>query len=181
MKEGYVYALTSPIYKNKLFKIGHTTKTVEERLKQINSATGVVVPFDIAYRIKVSDSRLVESIVHEKLREFRYNKNREFFACDLQHAIETIKGVAKDYGTENGVEAKIVKPKQLKPEINKPKPYVYKSNSYTSNDLITKVWKIISGIFRFGIFVTDKVLAAIISLIVPVVVIYIIVKVFAGV
>ena len=51
--EGYVYILTNRGMRG-LIKIGRTTGSVEKRAKDLSS-TGVPFPFEVAYKMKVSD------------------------------------------------------------------------------------------------------------------------------
>ena len=80
-------------------KIGMTTKTVPERVKEINSATGVITPWFPVYKHKCVNAREVERDVHVKLeqRGFRVNPNREGFDVSSHVAIEAIKEVADRY------------------------------------------------------------------------------------
>ena len=75
---GTIYILTNPSFKG-LIKIGHTTRNVEERVNELNSATGVPTPFHIKLSKKVSNSQKTEAELHEYLHEWRINPRKEFF------------------------------------------------------------------------------------------------------
>ena len=45
-------------------KIGMTTTTVEQRVREINSATGVITPWYPVYRYRCVNSRFLEQDVH---------------------------------------------------------------------------------------------------------------------
>ena len=74
---GYIYFLTNRAMPN-LVKIGHTTVTVEERIRQLNS-TGVPSPFELAACFLVGEPAKAERKLHEHLSSQRFAENREFF------------------------------------------------------------------------------------------------------
>lgn len=80
-------------------KIGMTTKTVAERVKEINYATGVITPWFPVYKHKCVNARMVERDVHVKLEQLglRVNPKKEGFEMSSQLAIDTIKQVADKY------------------------------------------------------------------------------------
>ena len=77
-------------------KIGMTTTSVSQRVKEINSATGVITPWFAIYSYKCLNSRLLESEVHRELAALghRVNPRREGFEVPSKLAISTIEDVA---------------------------------------------------------------------------------------
>ena len=73
-------------------KIGMTTTSVEQRVREINSATGVISPWFPVYKYKCVNSRYLERDVHSYLEQkgFRANPNREGFYIDSRTAQEVI-------------------------------------------------------------------------------------------
>lgn len=92
---GYIYLLRNASHELDLFKIGLTTKTVEERAKQL-SGTPSPDKFLIINRWEVKDCVLAEKLIHEKLDGYRLNPKREFFKIPLEEAIEVIIPIIKD-------------------------------------------------------------------------------------
>ena len=86
--EGFIYILSNEAMPN-LVKVGCTSRSVEIRVGELNSPTGVPHPFTIeAYflsRSLVTD----EASAHACLEKFRANK--EFFRCPVQTTIDLIK------------------------------------------------------------------------------------------
>lgn len=76
--KGYVYILTNPSYKG-VIKIGMTQKSVVERVRQLNSATGVPTPFVVYHFVESDDCKKLEGDVHKMLAKSRTNNRREFF------------------------------------------------------------------------------------------------------
>lgn len=95
LKKGSVYILINSSLKN-LVKIGKTTRSPEDRAKEISQGTGVPTEYMVAYSEEVKDCDLVEKLVHERLRPFRVNDNREFFQISVKEAIRTIRDIIKE-------------------------------------------------------------------------------------
>jgi hypothetical protein len=92
---GRVYVLSNKAMPG-LLKIGYTMNTVEGRVKELSSATGVPSEFFIEYQVECRDPMGVEALVHESLQSSRHNDSREFFAISLPNAIALI----RKYATE---------------------------------------------------------------------------------
>lgn len=89
---GYVYILstrTSP----QLLKIGYTERAVEQRLKEINSATGVAEPYGVRAVWTVQNAPEVEKAVHEALARYRIRADREFFELPYGAAFQAIRDI----------------------------------------------------------------------------------------
>jgi hypothetical protein len=89
---GYVYILstrTSP----QLLKIGYTERTVEQRIKEINSATGVAEPYGVRAVWTVQNAPEVERAVHDALAQYRVRPDREFFELPYGVAFRAIKEI----------------------------------------------------------------------------------------
>jgi len=91
--EGYIYILENKGQPG-LLKIGYTDRTPQERVKEINGATGVITPWYVVNAFACRAPLQIESLVHKKLKQFHVNK--EGFAVTLLHAEEIITGVISD-------------------------------------------------------------------------------------
>jgi T5orf172 domain len=91
---GYLYILSNNAMPN-LFKIGFTTRTITERIRELSS-TGVPGAFEVEFFAEVDDAYTLEKTVHNKLSRQRYDN--EFFRCELRTAVR----VAKESIMENG-------------------------------------------------------------------------------
>lgn len=85
----YLYILSRREEKD-ILKIGMTTRNVQKRVNEINSATGVVFPYSARKVYKVKDSALVERGVHLLLAEYRIRDDREFFRIEYAKACSII-------------------------------------------------------------------------------------------
>lgn len=92
----YLYILSRREEKDVL-KIGMTTRNVQKRVNEINSATGVIYPLSARKVFKVKNSRIVEKDVHNLLSEYRMRADREFFKIGYGQACHII----EEYLTRN--------------------------------------------------------------------------------
>ena len=95
-KQGYVYILTNPSFKEDWVKIGKSSVSVEQRVKQLDG-TAVPLPFEIYATMKTSKYSEVEKVVHQtidSLTDLRIRQNREFFNITPQEALNIFKRLA---------------------------------------------------------------------------------------
>lgn len=86
---GWIYLLSTREMPD-LLKIGMTTRTVEERLREINGATGVAFPFGVRRCWRTLYPAATERLVHEALAEHRVRADREFFRASFRVAAKII-------------------------------------------------------------------------------------------
>lgn len=86
---GHIYILSTRSQPN-LLKIGVTERSVEQRVREINSATGVAIPFGIRAVWRVRDAGSVERDIHRLLAEYRVRSDREFFEMDFRLALQLV-------------------------------------------------------------------------------------------
>ena len=96
---GHLYILSSR-EQPRMLKIGFTTRSVESRVKEINAATGVLVPFGVRAVWVVDNPRDVEAQVHQLLADHRVRADREFFDLDFYDACRIIRGFLDAGGLE---------------------------------------------------------------------------------
>lgn len=94
---GYVYILTNPSFRSDWIKIGKTSRTVEERMRDLDT-TSVPKPFEVFATMKTVKFNEVEHLLHrtiDRLSDFRIRPNREFFNIDPYKALDIFKDIAK--------------------------------------------------------------------------------------
>lgn len=96
---GWVYILSTRELPD-LLKIGMTARSVEQRAKEINAATGVALPFGVRQCWRVSDPTAAEKLVHDHLADSRVRADREFFRMDYLDARRRIQQLLSDTGLE---------------------------------------------------------------------------------
>ena len=94
----YVYVLCNPSMPC-ICKIGYTTTTVYDRVRQLNLATGVITPWYPVFAYKCPNGRMLEREVHDELERLgaRVNSKREGFYMSSQDAREIIERIGKKY------------------------------------------------------------------------------------
>ena len=106
-KPEWVYILVNKSIPG-ICKIGMTTTSVTQRVREINYATGVITPWFPVFKYKCINSRLLEKAVHEHLeaRGYRVNPRREGFEISSNIAVQIIEElgerltvVPKDFDT----------------------------------------------------------------------------------
>ena len=95
-KPEFVYVLVNKSIPG-ICKIGMTTTSVTQRVKEINSATGVITPWVAVYQYKCLNSRVLELAVHQKLElmGYRVNPKREGFEIKSSDAINVIESLGE--------------------------------------------------------------------------------------
>ena len=92
-KPGWVYILTNPALPG-MVKVGLTTRSLTERAGELTAASGVPLPFVVAWGRAVTDCAFVEKAVHRMLDDRRVSGKREFFRCDVATARQVIEAAA---------------------------------------------------------------------------------------
>lgn len=95
-KLGYVYIITNPSFREDWVKIGKTSNTVEQRIKDLDG-TAIPLPFQIFATVRTSKYSELEKAVHEtidNLTDKRIRQNREFFNITPREALNIIKRLA---------------------------------------------------------------------------------------
>lgn len=101
MARGFVYILLNPAVPGYV-KIGKTTQTPEDRAEELSGATGVPMPFVVAYDAVFADCDRAEEYVHALLqaRGVQRTPNREFFALSLREAIAIVMEAEREFGQQ---------------------------------------------------------------------------------
>ena len=86
---GRVYVLSNKAMPG-LVKIGYTYGSVENRVSDLSSATGVPIAFQIEFQAECRDPESVERKVHISLSSKRFNASREYFSVSIKEASHEI-------------------------------------------------------------------------------------------
>lgn len=109
--QGIIYILTNRamnIDGIPLIKIGFTEQNLKDRINQL-STTGVPVKFEEYYSIKINNYKKIETNIHNVFKEYRVNKNREFFQMDPEYAKMILIGLQLAEGQRVAAEENISK------------------------------------------------------------------------
>lgn len=78
-ESGMVYLLVNRSMPG-LVKIGRPSRSVDTRVRELSTATGVPTPFEVILDLFVRDSAKAERLVHKNLAPYHIAANREFFS-----------------------------------------------------------------------------------------------------
>jgi len=77
-KEQYVYVMSNPSFPEDMLKIGWTREHPNIRANDLHTS-GVPTPFIVEFVIITQEGSKVEKIIHNYIKPYRVNSNREFF------------------------------------------------------------------------------------------------------
>ena len=111
-KNGYIYCLSNPSYEG-LYKIGFTTRNVEDRIKELHT-TGVIYPFKIELVKWVTNCEKKERLLHKICDRYgeRKVKNREFFSISINEIKDLFDLIDEEYKKEKSEEIQKEVPKK---------------------------------------------------------------------
>lgn len=95
-EKGYVYILTNPSFREDWVKIGKSSRSVEDRIKELDT-TAIPLPFEIYATLSTLKFDVAERHVHhmiDRLTSLRIRRNREFFNIKPEQALDIFKDVA---------------------------------------------------------------------------------------
>lgn len=72
-------------------KVGFTTTTLEQRMRELSSSTSIPVPFSCFYACTVRDAKFVEKQLHDAFSDHRANPKREFFIISPERVVAALK------------------------------------------------------------------------------------------
>ena len=87
---GWIYILSTREQPN-ILKIGRTDRAVVDRVREINSSTGIVVPWAARCVFRVRNARVCEPEIHRRLEKYRIRMDREFFDLHIGDAVNIIR------------------------------------------------------------------------------------------
>lgn len=103
MELEYIYALQNKSFGVHHIKIGRTTRKPVLRAKELyRGASGVPEPFDVAFACEVTNCKEAEKKIHERLKAYRSNKDREFFIIPIEVARRVIFSVCRQINELSG-------------------------------------------------------------------------------
>lgn len=72
-------------------KIGKTTTSLEQRIRELSASTSVPLPFTCFYACTVKDASFVEHQLHDAFDDNRINPRREFFKISPERIVSALK------------------------------------------------------------------------------------------
>lgn len=72
-------------------KIGKTSTSFEQRIRELSSSTSIPIPFTCFYACTVNDAAFVEHQLHDAFDNNRVNPKREFFQIAPERVVSALK------------------------------------------------------------------------------------------
>jgi len=88
--ENIIYILTNEAMPGYI-KIGKTSTSLEQRIRELSGSTSVPLPFTCFYACTVKDSSFVEHQLHDAFDNNRVNPKREFFKISPERIVSALK------------------------------------------------------------------------------------------
>ena len=85
-----IYVLTNEAMSGYV-KIGRTTTSLEQRIRELNASTSIPLPFTAFYACTVKDAQFVEHQLHDAFDDNRINPRREFFQIAPERVVAALK------------------------------------------------------------------------------------------
>lgn len=85
-----IYVLTNEAMPGYV-KVGRTSTSLEQRIRELNSSTSVPLPFTAFYACAVKDASFVEHQLHDAFDDNRVNPRREFFHITPERVVAALK------------------------------------------------------------------------------------------
>ena len=85
-----IYVLTNEAMPGYV-KIGRTSTSLEQRIRELSGSTSVPLPFTCFYACTVKDANFVESKLHDAFADNRINPKREFFKISAERVRSALK------------------------------------------------------------------------------------------
>jgi hypothetical protein len=94
-----VYIIKFEIYPG-IYKVG-CSKNISKRVQQFKSDSLILGNVELLYRKKFINYKKAEKEIHEKLKQYRVQENREFFKIDWRRIKSIIDSISDNYFENN--------------------------------------------------------------------------------
>ncbi|MCK5505038.1 MAG: GIY-YIG nuclease family protein [Thermodesulfovibrionia bacterium] len=97
MGYGAIYIAHNPRDGDNIYKVGKTDRKVEDRMKELTSATSNLGLYTTCAYFIVNDIDAAEQACHIRLKRYRVQENREYFEIPLSRLIQIVKKEVEQY------------------------------------------------------------------------------------
>lgn len=92
-KYGIIYIIQNELHPSNIYKVGYTTKSIGERLDELNRETSNPGRFAVCGYFPVSDVAAAERLCHQELEHLRVAKRKEFFHGPISRLLTEVEKV----------------------------------------------------------------------------------------
>ncbi|MDE0240041.1 MAG: GIY-YIG nuclease family protein, partial [bacterium] len=90
---GIIYVIQNELHPANLYKIGYTTKSINERLRELNRETSNPGEFKVYGCYPVSNVKAAEKLCHQTLEQLGYRRKKEFFRGPLDRILAEVEKI----------------------------------------------------------------------------------------
>ena len=106
---GIIYIVKNTYYGKNIFKVGKSSRTLDERLKELSSDTSVLGKFEACAIFFVEDIHTAEIKCHKALNNYRLQSNREFFEVNYAKLLDIVKKQIEEFYIQEKIILKVEK------------------------------------------------------------------------
>ena len=99
---GIVYIAGNDQHPSNVYKIGGSSRDVDERMRELSNETATYGTFEAKATFPVTDWEAAEASCHNQLYE--YQDDKEFFKAPYNELLDVVRNVCDDYQPEQNVE-----------------------------------------------------------------------------
>jgi hypothetical protein len=99
---GFIYVFSNPSFGENLYKIGKTTRSANDRARELSTHTGVPEGFKIEFDRWVRDCHEAEAMIHGALN--KYHTNKEYFRLPLEKAVQIVEAICACFDEDEAVD-----------------------------------------------------------------------------
>ncbi len=96
-KYGIVYVIQNALHPSDLFKVGLTTNSVEDRIRELNSETSNPGEFKVCAYFPVDDVFEAEKECHRRLDDLGLRSSKEFFCGEIAQILTEVEQVCNRF------------------------------------------------------------------------------------
>jgi|GEM_PF-2940147 len=103
MRYGIIYIAHNPRDGETIFKVGKTERSIYERMKELTASTSNLGTYKARAFFVVFDIDAAEKACHERLNQYRIQKNREFFDIHFSRLLRIVREQVAQYSARDFV------------------------------------------------------------------------------
>ena len=96
-KYGIIYIIRNELHPSNIYKVGYTTKSIGERLDELNRETSNPGRFAVCGYFPVRDVAAAERLCHQELEHLRVAKRKEFFHGPISRLLAEVERVCASF------------------------------------------------------------------------------------
>ena len=92
-KYGIIYIIRNELHPSNVYKIGHTTNSIHDRVRELNRETSNPGKFRICAYFPVTDVTKAEKLCHQTLERMGFARRKEFFTGSINRMLTEVEKI----------------------------------------------------------------------------------------